>query len=79
MNQPIYKIHGSERRELKKELAKLKSHMKNFWYYHQLDKDMTSFYGGSEKYPMSDVEANEKFNQANLKVKNLEEKLNIKL
>lgn len=79
MNQPTYKIHGSERRELKKELAKLKSHMKNFWYYHQLDKDMASFYGGSENYPMTDVEANEKFNQANLKVKNLEKKLNIKL
>ena len=44
MNEPTYKIHGIERRQLKKELGELKRYVKNFWYYHQLDKDMTSFY-----------------------------------
>ncbi len=34
--------------------ASKKSFLKHFWHYHQLDKDMCSFYGGREEYPMSD-------------------------
>ena len=56
-NRPIYKIHGFERRAKKKEFSSLKSLVKNFWHSHQMDKDMTDFYGGHEGYPMSDEKA----------------------
>lgn len=77
MNKPTYKIHGSERRQVKKELNKLKRHVKNFWFYHQLDKDMVSFYGGKEGYPMSDDEAQKRVDNANTKIKALEERLSV--
>ena len=38
-NEPIYKINGLERRKVKKHLSELKSFIKHFWYYHNLDKD----------------------------------------
>jgi hypothetical protein len=76
-NQPTYKIHGTERRKLKKELSELKSFVKNFWYYHQLDKDMTSFYGGTETYPMGDEKANEIVESSKKKIKILEDKLSV--
>lgn len=74
---PQYKINGDERRVLKKELSELKSYSKNFWYYHQLDKDMSSFYGGSGDFPMSDEKAKEKFDIANIKIKEIEERLSV--
>lgn len=79
MNQnPIYKIHGLERRKLKKELSELKKYTNNFWYYHQLDKDMCSFYNcTTEGYPMSDEEAQKKFDNTHIEIKKLEEKLSI--
>ena len=75
--EPKYQIHGVERRQLKKELANLKSIAKNFYYYHQLDKDMTSFYGGSSDYPMSDDRADTRFLEIQTEIKNLELKLSI--
>ena len=72
MNSPQFKIFGNERRAVKKELGELKRYVRYFWYYHQLDKDMTSFYGGN---PMSDEKAQMKFDTANEKIKVLEEKL----
>jgi hypothetical protein len=77
MNNPQYKINGLERRKVKKELSDLKSHVKNFWHFHQLDKDMTSFYGGASNYPMNDDLAKQKFDRANEKVKELEKSLSI--
>lgn len=68
MDKPQYKIHGFERREIKKALSQLKRYVKNFWHYHQLDKDMASFYGSSKGYPMSDEEAQKKFDSANLRI-----------
>jgi len=68
-------IHGIERRRLKKELSELKQFSKWFLYYHQLDKDMTSFFGSTEDYPMTDEEAQRKLIQTNLKIKEIEEKL----
>ena len=53
MNIPQFKIHGEQRRVVKKELGELKRYIKNFWHYHQLDKDMASFYGGKEDYPLA--------------------------
>ncbi len=58
MNPPIYKISGDARREKKKELSSMKSYVKTFWYWHNMDKDMTGFYGGKEGYQMSDEQAN---------------------
>jgi hypothetical protein len=77
MNDPTFKIHGAERRCLKKELTDLKSFAKNFWHFHQLDKDMTSFYGGKDDYPMSDELAQQKFDKTNDDIKKIEEKLSI--
>lgn len=57
VNRPIYKIHGFERRAKKKELSYLKSLVNNFWHCHQMDKDMTSIYGGKDGYPMDDEKA----------------------
>ena len=78
MNVPEFKIHGIERRKLKKELSELKSFLKNFWHYHQLDKDMCSFYGGTESYPMTDDKAQLKYDQTSNKIKELENMLSIK-
>lgn len=77
MNEPTYKIHGKERRQLKKELGGLKRYVKNFWYYHQLDKDMTSFYGGKEGFPMSDDEAQKRVDKAEKQIQELESRLSV--
>lgn len=74
---PQYKINGVERRKLKKELSELKSLCKSFWYYHQLDKDMSSFYGGSGDFPMSDEKAKEKFENYKVRIKEIEERLGV--
>jgi hypothetical protein len=76
LNEPQFKIFGTERRILKKELAELKSFYKNYFHYHQLDKDMSSFYGGTKDYPMNDDKANERYNQLKNKIDKLESKLN---
>lgn len=77
MSEPTYKIHGLERRQLKKELGKLKRYVKNFWYYHQLDKDMTSFYGGKDGFPMSDDEAQKRVDGAKKQIEQLENRLSV--
>lgn len=45
MNTPQFKIHGTERRKLKKKYNLLKSFVKNYWRLHHLDKDMCKIYG----------------------------------
>ena len=77
MNEPTYKIHGIERRQLKKELGELKRYVKNFLYYHQLDKDMTSFYGGKDSFPMSDDEAQKRVDKAEKQIQELENRLSV--
>jgi hypothetical protein len=72
-----FKISGKERRELKKELAELKSLARNFWHYHQLDKDMCDIYGGSKDYPMSDEQAQERIDQTHIKIKEIEDQLTV--
>ena len=56
-NEPIYKINGLERRKVKKHLSELKSFIKDFWHYHNLDKDMYSFYSPDDNSMMSDIDA----------------------
>lgn len=77
MNKPQFKINGKKRRELKKELSGLRAFVKDFWYYHQLDKDMGSFYGKTKNYPMCDKKAQIMFDDSNKKIDELEHKLSI--
>ena len=72
MNQPQFKIFGEERRKLKKELSLLKSSVRYFWHFHNEDKFMTQFYGGSGNYPMSDDVANKRYDQKLEQIKHLE-------
>lgn len=72
MNDPIYKISGNERKKLKKELSILKLVHKDFFYHHQLDKDMVSFYGGSVDYPMSDYNAKNLYFDIGRKIRDIE-------
>lgn len=72
MNEPQFKIHGLERRKLKKQLANVKSFVKDFWHYHQMDKDLASFYGSSSTFPMSDHQANDIYKKKKEEIKNLE-------
>jgi hypothetical protein len=71
---PQFKIHGLERRKLKHELSASKSFLKNFWYMHQMEKDMVGFYGGDL---MSDECAQSLYEQTEKKIKELELKLNV--
>lgn len=77
MSNPTYKIHGKERRALKKELSEIKSFVENFWHYHQMDKDMSNFYGSSEGYPMCDEDAQKIYDKNLNKIKNIEYLLSI--
>jgi hypothetical protein len=70
-----FKIRGAERKALKSKLSKLKIYSKHFWYFHQLDKDMTSIYGKTENYPMSDEEAQKRFDKLGIEIESLEKSL----
>lgn len=76
-NSPQFKIHGKERRELKKKLAFSKSFLKHFWSCHQMDKDMASIYGGKDDYPMSDIDAQKRYDEEVKKIEKMEEKLSV--
>lgn len=60
-----FKISGQERRNLKKLLNEFKAFKKNFWYYHQLDKDMCDFISPEKvgEYPMSDEDAQKRYDK----------------
>ena len=73
MSNPTFKIYGQRRREVKKKLGELKRYVKNFWYCHQLDKDMFMFFNSGNM--MTDDEAQERFDQANAEIAELETKL----
>jgi len=76
MNKSIYKISGLGRKRLKKELNELKSLKKYFWHFHQLDKDMASFYNTKNKhFPASDIQAQKKYDELISKIENLEQQL----
>lgn len=77
MNTPQFKIHGQERRKLKKEYSALKSYIKGFWHWHTMDKDIASIYGSSEGYPMTDESAQKIYDIAKLKLENIEKQLSI--
>lgn len=74
-NNPTYKIHGEERRKLKKELNELKRYVKDFLHNHQLDKDMYSFFGSDLSSLLTDEQANTKINETRAKIKGIERRL----
>ena len=67
-----YKIHGAQRRDLKKKLSLLKRSVNNFWYYHNLDKTMAGFYEKSEAFPMNDFDAKLRLDQIKLEIEKIE-------
>ena len=72
-----FKISGQERRDLKKSLNQLKSFKNGFWHYHQLDKDMCVF-TSSEKageYPMSNEEAQRRYDKVQMEIEKLTKQL----
>lgn len=64
---PTYKIYGKERREIKKELSLLKSFVKSFWFYNDIDD------GGVDI-----ITANKIISDAKEKITTIEQKLSIK-
>ena len=72
-----FKISGQERRELKKSLRQLKSFKKGFWHYHQLDKDMCAFISPEKvgEYPMSDEEAQKRYDKVQMEIEKLTKQL----
>jgi hypothetical protein len=72
METPKFKISGKKRRIVKTRLSFLKSYLKTFWWDHQMEKDMSSFYGGTV---MSDEDAQIKYNEAADEISAIEKKL----
>ena len=72
-----FKISGQERRNLKKLLNQYIAYEKGFWHYHQLDKDMvaitTSLQDGD--YPMSDEEAQRRYDKVQMEIEKLTKQL----
>jgi protein subunit release factor A len=78
-NVPKYVISGAERRKLKKEYNKLKSFLKTFWYYHNLDKDMCKAFEiptrTDGRFPMTDEMAETIYRKKEVEALELEKKL----
>jgi hypothetical protein len=77
MNEPQFKIFGQERRQLKKELSLLRSHVKNFWRCHQIDLDMADIYGRTPGYPLGDEAAKDAYDKAVSEIERLSVELSI--
>jgi len=81
-----FKISGQERRDLKKLLNEYKAYEKGFWHYHQLDKDMCAFttptwevQKDTKAYPMSDEEAQKRYDELLTKINKIDNKLEEKM
>jgi len=76
-----FKISGQERKDLKKLLNEYKAYEKGFWHYHQLDKDMCGFISPEKlgEYPMSDEEAQKRYDELLTKINKIDNKLEEKM
>jgi len=66
-NESPFRISGQERREKKKELSSLKSYVKNFWHW----EDIERVYGGG----LEDDECNERIAKTEEEIRILESEL----
>ena len=73
MNKPQFKIHGERRRAMKKELAKIKSFVSDFWHFHNMEKDMAAIYGAHAD--LSDEKAKSQYERSKVMIELLERKL----
>ena len=64
MNESTFRISGQARREKKKELSSLKSYVKNFWHW----EDIERVYGGGSE----DDDCNERIAKAEEEIRILE-------
>jgi len=64
MNESPFRISGQERREKKKELSFLKSYVKNFWHYEDIDR----VYGGG----LEDADCQLRIDEAQQEIDKLE-------
>lgn len=82
-NAPRYIVSGAERRKLKKRHNSLKSFLKTFWYWHQMDLDMSASFGIKPRddghFPMSDEKAQEIYKIKEAEALELERVLSQKL
>jgi hypothetical protein len=69
VNNPQFKVFGQERRALKKVLSEKESLQKNFWRFHQIDKDLVGIFGGG--CLMSDQRAKELFEKREKEIEEL--------
>lgn len=67
MNESPFRIRGQERREKKKELSSLKSYVKNFWHYEDIDR----VYGGGS----DDIDCRQMIDRAKKEIEELESEL----
>ena len=67
MNESPFRISGQERREKKKELSSLKSYVKNFWHYEDIDR----VYGGGS----DDIDCRQMIDRAKREIEELESEL----
>lgn len=67
MNESPYKVSGLERRVLKKELSVLKTYVKNFWHYQDID----NVYGGG----LTEEECKNTLDKCKKKIEDLEKEL----
>lgn len=67
MNESPFRISGQERREKKKELSSLKSYVKNFWHYEDIDR----VYGGGS----DDIDCRQMIDRAKKEIEELESEL----
>lgn len=67
MNESPFRISGQERREKKKELSSLKSYVKNFWHY----EDIERVYGGGS----DDARCQQMIAKAEKEIRQLESEL----
>ena len=67
MNESPFRISGQERREKKKELSSLKSYVKNFWHYEDIDR----VYGGGS----DDIDCRQMIDRTKKEIEELESEL----
>lgn len=72
-----YLLSGIPRKKYKRELNSLKSFVRYFWHFHQLEKDMCGAPNDDACYPMPDEQAKQVYDKACEKIKQMEHQLTL--